>query len=42
MNINLEEEGGLPTTHEDDLQDMRIVPPEFEGTLNSDHYLEWI
>jgi len=31
-----------PTTEEDDLRDTRFDPLEFEGSLNPDHYLEWI
>ena len=32
-----------PTRHnEDDLRDMKFDPPDFEGTLNPDVYLEWI
>ena len=33
----------IPTRHnEDNLSDMRFDPPDFEGTLNPDLYLEWI
>ena len=31
-----------PRQPTDDLRDMKIDPLEFEGSLNSDHYIEWV
>jgi len=42
MNIHLKERTRPPRNHEDDLRDMEIDSPKFEGALNLDHYLEWI
>ena len=30
-----------PRQPADDLRDMKIDPPEFEGNLNSDLFIEW-